>query len=438
MGKVRQGTPVRPALRWCGHFHSAVLFLIVISACLLELNGETLVFPPYGHSYGIRKATPQHLFMFFGPRTFFDNPQGLATTRLDVWDDPKTEKDDDEVVVYGVNCNRHQIIYNTSMWTLGLYGKRGNGEGCFLYPRGVAADRHGNVIVADSGNDRVVVLYNPKSSLKWVRTIDGAASGMTLKGPTQVGIDEALRIYITDTGNRRVLRCTLEGKVLGSIECSAPPTALAVADGEAYWSFFRNEQALFFAEGKNVLVKTDFSGKPLIKATLPSGYAASYGAIDFYHNYWITDSANCVVIKYDHNLNLLDIFGSCGTGDNQFVEPRGIAIYKRYGQTFIAEKKGAQYYWVGTDLKSAKLSVDPDTSRYTLTVSATEYSFVSLFSIINADTCFYMKKHRIPPGNAVLGIRGKGHDLRAEKMMLKLEPTYSSYTYYSWFFPVGF
>ena len=133
--------------------------LIYSLLLITAIDSETLVFPPYGHSYGIRHAKPAHLFMLLGPRTFFDDPQGLATTRLEAWEDTTTKKDDDEVVVYGVNSGRHQIIYNTSMWTLGLYGEKGEGIDQFAI-KGVAADQR-NVYVADSGNNRVVHLLIP-------------------------------------------------------------------------------------------------------------------------------------------------------------------------------------------------------------------------------------------------------------------------------------
>lgn len=409
---------------------------VVLLAVLDTAQAESLVFPPYGHSYGIRKATPQHLFMFFGPRTFFDNPQGLATARLDAWDDPSTEKDDDEVVVYGVNCDRHQIIYNTSMWTLGLYGKKGSGEGCFLYPKGVAADRHGNVYVADSGNNRIVHLKNPKSTVEWVRSFTGATdSDKGLAGPSRVALDEDGRVYATD-GAERILVFDGKGNRYRSIQCQGVPMALAVADGKAFWSFYRDERAIYFCEGGTTLVKCDFAGKVLKKAQLPGGKTATYGAIDYYHNYWITDTKNHVLLKYDHQLNLLDVFGSMGSGDNQFVEPRGITIYKRYGQVFIAEKKGAQYYWIGTHLKKAAL-VPKEDGRSVLTVSLTEYSFVSLYSMVNGDTTFLVKRRRMPAGTVPLEIRRKEPIAAGEAFNLKVEPTYSSYTYNSWLYPIS-
>jgi hypothetical protein len=55
-----------------------LIMLTVLSGCFLD--AESLVFPPYLHSYGIRKATPAHLFMILKGATKFDDPQGLATT----------------------------------------------------------------------------------------------------------------------------------------------------------------------------------------------------------------------------------------------------------------------------------------------------------------------------------------------------------------------
>jgi hypothetical protein len=243
---------------------------------------------------------------------------------------------------------------------------------------------------------------------------------------------------VTDTGNRRVVVFDSTGKVLCVFPpCSGMPTALAVADGKSYWSFFRHERAIFYADnGGTTLVKCSLDGKMIRKINLPAGHSASYGATDFYHNYWITDTKKHCLLKYDHDLNFLDIFGSYGTGDNQFDAPRGITIYKRYGQVFVAEKKGAQYYWIGTDCKGASIAAAGEPDVYTLTVKATEYSFTSLFEIINGDTSFYVKRHRIAPGSANLPVNGNGTNLLQRKLKMKLEPTYSSFTYNAWFFPV--
>lgn len=419
--------------------------LIYSLLLITAIDSETLVFPPYGHSYGIRKAKPAHLFMLLGPRTFFDDPQGLATTRLEAWEDTTTKKDDDEVVVYGVNSGRHQIIYNTSMWTLGLYGEKGEGIDQFCNPKGVAADPKGNVYVADSGNNRVVHLFNPGKELRWEKSFNGKFStDKGLKGPSRISLDQSGNVYVTDPGNSRIMVFTKDGELLRKIPSANDysfekgPTALVVADGASRWSHFKKEHVIFCADLNGTrLWKIDLKGNVIKRTILPEKYQASYAATDYYHNIWLTDTYNHCVLKYDHNLQLLDIFGSYGTGDNQFVEPRGIAIYQRFGQVFIAEKKGAQYYWIGTDLKSYELSRQRP-GKYDLTVNATEFSFVTLFSVSGNDTSFLLKKRMILPGGYRIPVFQAGPEIITQKQLkLKIEPTYSSYTYNAWFFPVS-
>lgn len=420
--------------------------VLLISLILFTITGsETLVFPPYGHSYGIRKAKPAHLFMLVGSKTVFENPQGLATTRLESWEDTSIKKDDDEVVVYGVNSGRHQIIYNTSMWALGIYGEKGDGVNQFNSPKGIAADSKGNVFVADSANNRVVHLFNPAKALQWKKSFNGKSTyDEGLIGPSRISLDQAGNVYVNDPGNNRILVFSKDGVVLKKIPSDDQfsfekgPTALVVADGRTRWSHFNDEQVIFCADlGGTRLWKINFDGAVIKKTTLPQKYQASYAAIDYYHNIWLTDTYNHCILKFDHDLQLLDIFGSYGTGDNNFVEPRGIAIFQRFGQLFIAEKKGAQYYWVGTELKSATVS-QMKSGKYDLTVNATEFSFVSLFSVSGKDTLFFLKKKMVVPGGCSVPVfETETTKIGQKQLTLKIEPTYSSYTYNAWYYPVN-
>ncbi len=420
---------------------ASILVLLILTAVSI---GESLVFPPYGHSYGIRKATPKHLFMFFGPQTFFEDPQGLATVKMKSRDDPSTKKDDDEVVVYGVNSGRHELIYNTSMWALALYGTRGSGKGQFLFPKGVAADPEGNVYVADSGNNRIVHLFNPKKEVHWVNSFDGkSAQDPGLKGPMQVGVTSDGDIYVSDRGNHRIVRFDNTGNVLQTIPHRAQtvlfedgPSTLAVADGRDKWSHFDSDRFFVCADrGGKRLWKITFDGKVEKKIDMPSGHTAFYAAFDYYHNVWITDKHKHCILKFDRNLKLLDVFGSHGSGDNQFIEPRGITIWKRFGQTFIAERKGAQYYWVGTDLRKKGLTANADKS-YTLSLDLAEYSFVSLFKVTGTDTTYALRKRFVYPGSTSTIFHDEKKTLKDGNLILRVEPTYSSYTFSKWDFPI--
>ncbi len=407
-------------------------------------HSKSFVFPPYGHSHGIRKATQAHLFLFL-PFSRFKDPQGLATTKMVSRDDPSTEHDDDELTVYGVNSGRHQLIYNVSMWGLAAYGKKGSGTGQFMFPKGVACDPQGNVYVVDAGNNRVVYLFNPGKKVKWVTAFNGAGNGDAgLKEPMQVALGAAGKIYVTDTGNRRIVVFDTSGRVVQTLSPDMPspfqegPTTLAVADGNFRWSYFKNEQLIFCADknGKR-LWKMDFSGKVKKVITMPEGYRAFYGAVDYYHNFYVTDKEKHCILKFDHDLNLVDIFGSFGKKDNQFVEPRGIAIWKRYGQAFAAEKSGAQYYWIGTELKKIGFWEEEGVDSFSLVTEVTEYCYMSLFYVKGSDSTTLMTKKFIRPGENVYSFKNdKIHSLQGGLFVFRVEPTYSSYTYYHWDYPI--
>ena len=80
---------------------------------------------------------------------------------------------------------------------------QGSGAGQFSYPRGVAFDSAGHIIVADMWNHRVQVLRYSDGS--HVRTIgsEGIINGQ-FKFPCSVLIDGQGRIIVSDTSNHRI------------------------------------------------------------------------------------------------------------------------------------------------------------------------------------------------------------------------------------------
>jgi len=91
-------------------------------------------------------------------------------------------------------------------------------------PEGVAIDHHGRVLVADTGNHRVLVLA---TSGEVVDEFGGYGwQEGRLDGPTDVAIYPGFFVYVLDGGNRRVLRFDVEGDfvdlVLGEDEIGTP------------------------------------------------------------------------------------------------------------------------------------------------------------------------------------------------------------------------
>lgn len=340
---------------------SPALFLSLSLLFSDKYDPTTLVFPSFLHTLGVRKATKTHLYLFVGNRVQVNDPQGIAAVRLQSWEDPTRTQDDDEITVYGVNSGQSVVIYNTSMNSIGVYGLYEKGEQALKAPMGIAAHGDGEVYLADTGNDRVVHFFNPKRELQFVRAIGrrGQAPGEFV-APQGVTLSASKLLFVADTENNRVqmFRDDILEKVWGGAGTNPGqlrrPSGIAATDSTEYWSYYKD----------NFVVVVDLDGKRLQKFSLDGRYLSgkrveefanqsaqlNYCAIDYYSNIYVSDLANHCIHKFDRQLNYLCRYGRRGDGDKEFIEPRGIAIYKRFGQVLIAEKEAAQYYWVGTDI----------------------------------------------------------------------------------------
>jgi DNA-binding beta-propeller fold protein YncE len=417
---------------------------------LLGLSGAaradiptTLVFPTFQHSWGIRKATSTHLFMFVGLRTRFDNPQGLACVRLEAWEDDTTEDDDDELVVYGINSGPGNIIWNSSMYSVKVFGEQGEAAGQFRDPRGIAADPGGNVWVADTGNDRLVHLYNPGRSLVWKKVVGSRGPGPgQFRSPTGVALDSRGTLYVTDTENSRIQVFDQAGRYQREIaEGLDRPRQIAVLDADERWSYHRDAFLCVSDSGGRRLVKLSPRGEILAYADLtqtewPRAHFG-YIAIDYYGNIWVSDRENHCLHKFDRQLNYVVSFGKEGGGDREFRSPRGIAIWKRFGQVFVAEEAGAQYYWVGVDVLDVEVDRDVHTGGFDITFLLTERAFVTVEILDGGGRrvgALAVQKQE-PVGRHRYAWDGRapgGGTLKAGRYTIRItaEPTYSSYHYF--------
>ncbi|MCB0833791.1 MAG: hypothetical protein KDC45_10040, partial [Bacteroidetes bacterium] len=79
--------------------------------------------------------------------------------------------------------------------------------------------------------------------------------------------------------------------------------------------------------------------------------------------------------KFDRFLRYITSFGHVGRGDGEFLEPRSIAIWKRFGQVFVTDKESAQYLHIGTDVLNFEVSLQDSLPRFDFLL--TEYSMVT-------------------------------------------------------------
>jgi hypothetical protein len=424
--------------RRTGSLICALLIFLCGTASAGRDRPSTLVFPTFEHTWGIRKARAVHLFMFIGLRTRFDDPRGLATVRLRSWDDPGTEDDDDELVVYGVNSGRNNIIWNTSMTAIGVFG-----DDLLHRPEGIAAHPDGRVWVADTGNHRVVRLFNPGDRLIRRGIIGGQGEGPgQFRSPSDVAVDSQGRLYVADTGNSRIQVFDADGRLKRLIgDDLEEPLRIAVIDAGERWSYHRDSYLCVTDRSGRLLVKMSLEGRTLAVAgeRVTDRKKASYGypAIDYYGNVWVTDGDNHCLHKFDRDLNYIVSFGKRGEGRGEFQSPRGLAIWRRFGQVFVAEEGGAQYYWIGIDVLDAGIDRNPAGSGWLIHFYLTErgYVTVEIRDGENRPAGLLVSNRQMSIGPHDLrwdGRRPGGGPLPEGPCTVRItaEPTYSSYHYF--------
>jgi sugar lactone lactonase YvrE len=352
---------------------AAVLALALICAAAragAEYDPSMLIYPPFRHCLGLHKVTTFHLFVYLGTRTRFDDPGALAAVKLDSENDLSTGRDDDELTVFGINTGKCEIIYNTSLTSADIYGECGTGPGQFRNPLGIAAEASGNVFVADTGNDRIVRLAYRDDRLSFVRAFGSTGSGrQQFRSPSDVAVGASGALYIADTGNDRIIEVTRDGEPILSFSEDADggvsldgPTALAVVEAGEEWAAVERDLIVVVDRGGTRLTQFSRDGRVLAVAAadgLPlQNVRFNRVAIDFYGSVYATDTARSQIHKFDSSLVYVASFGRQGTGRMELDEPRGITIWRRFGQVFVTERAGAQYFWIGTEIRELKAAAD--------------------------------------------------------------------------------
>ncbi len=415
------------------YYTLTILILSIVSAIFCEENETTIVYPPFKHTWGIHKGTEAKLDMLLDNRTDFDNPQGIAVTRLKSWDNPKDKTDDDQITAFGVNSGRGEIIYNSSMYSLALYGKNGSGKGEFKNPDGICAAENGDVYVADTGNRRIVHLHIGKKKLRWIKSF-GSDS---LKAPFDVKCVPGGTLYVSDSKRNSIVVLDTSGNFLNEFGNLISPRGIDVDDEKLRWSAYKmNFIAVVDSFGKRIVMLNRLTGDKIKSQSMDAlkmpDADMQYVALDYLDNIYITDSVRCQVHKFDKKLNYLTSVCKCGNKNMQLDHPRGIAIWRRFGQIIIGERASAQYFWVGVDVKNFKLDFDSVAKKLTISFFVTEEAYLSVEIKGKGIEQKLGRKRRINSGAQKFQYN-LPQNLASGKYKIKItiEPTYSSKNYFA-------
>jgi sugar lactone lactonase YvrE len=322
-------------------------------ALLLALLGSdptTLLVPPFTHTLGFNRIGRLYISLYLGRSFKLDDPQGMCGAKMVEEDDTTTSNDDHILTMFGVNSGSSQIVYNVKLIEPRIYGSPGGDTGHFNHPHGIACNKYGTVYVADTDNDRVARLKYENTKLKWVSTIDSG-----LDAPRDVAIDSRGRVYVADSGNNRIVVYDSLGTVLTAWTADLEgPTGICVLDPDADYNDFRVNSAVVIDRGRTRISQFSLDdGQQHHTVDMrrigldAAGFA--YCAYDRHGNVYVTDQTNSQIHLFDPDLRYIVSFGRQGVEGTTFDSPTGIAIWRRFGQVFISEANGGQYYWVGLD-----------------------------------------------------------------------------------------
>jgi hypothetical protein len=398
---------------------------------LVADNPSTLLVPPFTHTMGFQRVSKFYLKMYLGSDFAIDDPQGMCGAKMQEEDNPSTGKDDHILTMFAVNSGSGQIVYNVRLLRPGLFGSQGSGEGQFNQPRGICCNTAGDVYVADTDNNRVVRLLYTNEKLKWVSVLEAG-----LSAPRGVDIDSRGRVYVADTGNDRIVVFGPDGKVLATWQAElSGPTAIAVLDKDADYNDYDNDHAVVIDNNRTRINKLSLSGqleRRLDQRRLGLDQAGfAYCAFDRHGNVYITDQSSEQVHVLDSELRYIISHGRPGEIDS----PRGLAIWRRFGQVFINEAEGGRYYWIGLDGYFIGCYPDSFNSRRpgtTIAIYVTEVADVRVTVVDEAGTEVrsLTPPHIQKPGEVLIVWDGNDNDGDLVKpgeyeIRMTVRPTYS-------------
>ena len=271
----------------------------------------------------VSEGQEEYVFLRSWPEeeAFFKWPLGLAVA--------------DSGAIYVSDLHNHRIVKLTPDGSVLLtWGMKGFHDGQFDGPHGIAVDSAEFVYVADAWNARIQK-FTPdgKFVTKWGTW--GYSDG-EFANPQGIAVDRFGFVYVADTENCRIQKFTSDGKFVtewgmegdGPGEFSEPHGIVVTDSGFVYVADTWNHRIQEFT------VDGDFLGVyPLFEEMfwLPTDIA-----VDDFGNLFVSDSYYQTVQVISSNGVFLGEWGTYGTADGDFRNPRAIAIDGQ-GYVYVAD-----------------------------------------------------------------------------------------------------
>ncbi len=237
--------------------------------------------------------------------------------------------------MYVADTNNHRILkFDASRNFVSEWGSRGNAPGQFEEPWGIAVAPDGSVYVSDTWNHRIQKFDATGNFITQWGVFNDVGTNwsenlLDLYGPRDVVIDAEGNVWVTDTGNERVIQYSPEGEpldVFGGIGGEPGQFIEQVgiatdADGNFYVADTWNNRIQVFDSDFNPLRQI-----PVQAWDTQSVVNKPYIAVDAEGSIYVTDPEGNRIIKFSNEGEVQAAWGLTGSDLTGMQLPTGIAI----------------------------------------------------------------------------------------------------------------
>lgn len=325
----------------------------MIILLIILYDPTTLVYPPFSHTLGYHKGTLSHLRLAMGKHIEFSGIGGISAAKIKFLDDPNTPNDDDELTLFVTDFMNNSILYNIGFLDLGMYKSPIIGDSSLWMPSDCKITPDGILWIVNRMRNRVVKYSFDGENLNYIDDFGrfGILGGY-FDDPRQISVTTD-KVFVTDYGNNRVQIFDHGGRFLSEIKGFDHPTGIAAVGANDPWLRYSESSLVVIDSRKSRIKKLSHEGKiiSVVDKDDLDYFRVQFESItiDYYGLIWVTDSYNHCLHLFDRNLDYIARYGRRGTGDKEFLYPKGLTIWRRYGQVFVIDSRSIQYFWMGVD-----------------------------------------------------------------------------------------